>query len=294
MSSRRSSGAQSARDAGPTMLTVPAADLAERLAERIKAGWGLFNREVIDAEGVDELRDDYRTWDEYNSTLIKRSFTTDEEYGKYSGPGIAIGSPDTPQEKYKDTREDLRISIRQLASLKERLPLFEEVPSAKAAAPQAQDSALASGTEPAIFLVHGRDEGAKHGVARFVRDITGLVPIVLAEQPNLGQTVIEKFEKHASQVSYAIVLLTGDDEGRLKNTRPMKARARQNVILELGWFAGKLGRQKVAMLYETGVELPSDIVGILYAELDPAEGWKIKLAREMKAAGLPVDMNKVF
>jgi predicted nucleotide-binding protein len=275
------------------MLTVPSADLAERLGERIKVGWGLFHRVVADADEVEEFRDDYRNWDEYNSTLIKRSFTTDEEYKHYSGLAIAIGLPDSPQERYKYLQEDLKRSIRLLTSLKERLPLFEEVPSVKAAAPQAHDRDPSSGAKPAIFLVHGRDEGAKHGVARFIRDITGLEPIVLADQPNLGQTVIEKFERHASKVSYAIVLLTGDDEGRLRNTRPMKPRARQNVILELGWFAGKLGRQKVAMLYETGVELPSDIAGILYAELDAGEGWKIKLAREMKAAGLPVDMNKV-
>ncbi|HJV14842.1 MAG TPA: TIR domain-containing protein [Propionibacteriaceae bacterium] len=63
--------------------------------------------------------------------------------------------------------------------------------------------------------------------------------------------------------------------------------------LELGWFAGKLGRQKVAMLYESDVELPSDIVGVLYAELDRGGGWKLKLANEMRAARLPVDMNKV-
>jgi predicted nucleotide-binding protein len=126
-----------------------------------------------------------------------------------------------------------------------------------------------------------------------VRDITGVEPIILAEQPDVGQTVIEKFEKHASRVSYAIVLVTGDDEGRLIGDELMKRRARQNVILELGWFAGRLGRQKVTMLYKSGVELPSDMGGVLYAELDPGEGWKIKLAREMRAAGLPVDMNKV-
>jgi predicted nucleotide-binding protein len=78
-----------------------------------------------------------------------------------------------------------------------------------------QDDSRRSDTEPAIFLVHGRDEGTKHGVARFVRSVTGLEPIILAEQPVLGMTVIESFEKHASQVSYAIVIATGDDEGRL-------------------------------------------------------------------------------
>jgi predicted nucleotide-binding protein len=274
------------------MLTLRRADLAKSLAKRIKIGRELAS----DNLGLQELKDRYYTWDEYNTTLLRRSgrsFTTAEEADNYRS-FFGVGYSDNEETLYSEVVDDIRSSIRRLESIKERLPLFEEASTAKTATRETQNDTRRSNTEPAIFLVHGRDEGAKHGVARFVRAITGLDPIILAEQPALGQTVIESFERYASQVTYAIVLATGDDEGRLKGEdEPLRPRARQNVILELGWFAGKLGRQKVALLYKRGVELPSDMGGVLYVELDPGEGWKLKLAREMRAVGLPVDMNKV-
>ena len=84
-----------------------------------------------------------------------------------------------------------------------------------------------------VFIVHGRDEGIKNTVARFLEKL-GLQPIVLAEQPSQGLTIIEKFEQHA-QVAFAVVLLTPDDTGSLRDEdNTPNPRARQNVIFELG------------------------------------------------------------
>ncbi|MCX6237166.1 MAG: nucleotide-binding protein [Bacteroidia bacterium] len=121
----------------------------------------------------------------------------------------------------------------------------------------------------------------------------GLNPIILSEQPNQGQTIIEKFELH-SNVGFAIVLLTADDLGKTKTDDEEKYRARQNVILEMGFFIGKLGRNKVFPLYESGVELPGDLHGVLYNPLDEANSWKFKLAKELKSAGYDVDANKLL
>jgi predicted nucleotide-binding protein len=276
------------------MLTVPRRDLQQTLADRIVGGEELVTR-VVTENGFEEWIEDAKQWHVLNAAIIERSFNTDEEYRKYGQPGtVGVGSLDDPRQQYLLLREDLGRGIRFLRTLKDRLLLFDEVSSVKAAMPQDRGPTVLSDTEPAIFLVHGRDDAAKHAVARFVQAITGLEPTILAEQPDRGQTVIEKLEKHASEVSYAIVLATGDDEGRLMGEdEPLRPRARQNVILELGWFAGRLGRQKVALLYKPGVELPSDMGGVLYVDLDPGEGWKLKLAKEMRATGLPVDMNKV-
>lgn len=144
-----------------------------------------------------------------------------------------------------------------------------------------------------IFIVHGHDEAAKEGVARFLEKL-GLRPIILHEQANAGLTIIEKFERY-SNVAFAVVLLTPDDKGAAKDsTHDLKPRARQNVILELGYFVGKLGRSAVCALHKGGVELPSDIQGVVYVDMDNAGAWKIALAREIKEAGLPIDMNKVY
>jgi predicted nucleotide-binding protein len=66
------------------------------------------------------------------------------------------------------------------------------------------------------------------------------------------------------------------------------------VIFELRYFIGRLGRRRVCALYERGVEIPSDYSGILYTELDENGAWRLQLAKELKAADLPVDINLAF
>jgi predicted nucleotide-binding protein len=144
-----------------------------------------------------------------------------------------------------------------------------------------------------IFLVHGRNEGIRGMVARFLEHLD-LHVIILHEQPDRGRTVIEKFEGHSAEASFAVVLLTADDRGGLKEQDPSayRLRARQNVIFEFGFFIGALTRSQVCALYEEGIEIPSDYQGVLFAELN--SDWKLKLARELREAGLPVDLNKAL
>jgi predicted nucleotide-binding protein len=145
-----------------------------------------------------------------------------------------------------------------------------------------------------VFIVHGHNDAIRESCARFLERLD-LRPIILHEQPNAGRTIIEKFQDYAD-VGFAVVLLTADDKGGTKNTDPtaLKPRARQNVIFELGFFIGKLGRSKVCALYENGVELPSDYNGVLFTPIDAAGTWKFQLCREIKAAGIDVDLNKAI
>lgn len=127
-------------------------------------------------------------------------------------------------------------------------------------------------------------------MARFLEKL-GLKPIILHEQPNAGRTIIEKVERY-SEVAFAVVLLTPDDVGGVAaNPEPLNPRARQNVILELGYFLGKLGRAHVAALLKGDVERPSDYDGVVYIAMDSGGAWKLQLARELKTAGLNVDLN---
>ncbi len=144
-----------------------------------------------------------------------------------------------------------------------------------------------------IFIVHGRDEGAKHMVVRFLERLD-LEPVILAEKPGKGRTIIEKFEQHA-QVGYAIVLLTPDDAGSLQgDDNDLKPRARQNVIFELGFFIGCLGRKHVCALTKGDVEIPSDYAGIEYIPFIDSDDWQLKLIRELKSGGFEIDANKAF
>lgn len=144
-----------------------------------------------------------------------------------------------------------------------------------------------------VFVVHGHDDAAKQGLARFLEKIE-LEAVILHEQPDQGRTVIEKFEEYAAQVGFAVVLLTPDDLGAAKTDVSQNARARQNVVFELGYFAGRLGRGRTCLLRKGDVEMPSDLYGVIYTDLDPGEGWKVKLVKEMKAAGLAFDANKLW
>lgn len=138
--------------------------------------------------------------------------------------------------------------------------------------------------EVRVFLVHGRDEGTREIVRAYVRQITDINPTVLDNEINGGMTLIEKFERHAEASSVAIVLMTPDDQGSLVG-EPLEPRARQNVIFELGYFIGRLGRQKVIALND-GVEPPSDIAGVLYIRY--GDNWKETLRGELRAAGVPI------
>lgn len=143
-----------------------------------------------------------------------------------------------------------------------------------------------------IFIVHGRDEAAREKVARFITEI-GFEPVILHEQANRGMTIVEKLVDNGN-VGYAVVLLTPDDYGREKSESEERARARQNVILELGYFLGHLGRERVMALLKGEVEIPSDYMGVLYTALDDGGGWRQKLGRELQSAGYEIDWNKVM
>jgi predicted nucleotide-binding protein len=144
-----------------------------------------------------------------------------------------------------------------------------------------------------VFVVHGHDEAALQAVARFLEQI-GLEAIVLREQPDRGRTIIEKFQECAGHVGFAVVLLTPDDVAGSVAAPASALRARQNVIFELGYFAGKLGRGRACLLRKGNVEIPSDLYGVIYTDLDDAGGWKLNLVRELKAAGMQFDANRMW
>jgi predicted nucleotide-binding protein len=113
-------------------------------------------------------------------------------------------------------------------------------------------------------------------VARFLEQL-GLEAIILREQTDQGRTIIEKFEDFAGEVGLAVVLLTPDDVAGSVAAPGLSTRARQNVIFELRHFSGKLGRGRACLLRKGDTEIPSDLYGVIYSNLDKADGWKLKL-----------------
>ena len=144
-----------------------------------------------------------------------------------------------------------------------------------------------------VFIVHGHDSASKETVMRFLEDL-GLIPVILHDRPNEGRTLIGKLERNAN-VGFVIVLLTPDDQAHpVDKPHLINHRARQNVIFELGFFIGKLGRNRVCALYKEGVEIPSDLLGFAYLSIDDGQEWKRLLAREIEHTGLKLNLERAF
>jgi predicted nucleotide-binding protein len=246
-------------------------------------------------------------WHDLVEAGLRASYEGVELVDEFGAAAVVfVDYHDPSYESLNRAKDATKAGVAKLWSIRDRLDFAEDrihprVPLEQEPAAQVQELdpprsvAEAASFDRKIFLVHGHDEAAKATVARFLDQVTEAGVTILHEQADRGQTIIEKFEEHAGDAGYAVVLLTGDDAAAKSGaTEGMLPRARQNVILELGFFIGRLGRERVAILYEQGVELPSDIAGVLFLPLDPEGAWKTKLAREMRAAQVPVDLEKLL
>lgn len=269
-----------------TALLITHEGARQLLQERIDQAAAINPGHITSEDDLREAEERERKWRVYNRELLSRMFTSDEYARDYDLSKI---SPDRRDKNLFNItlrlRESVKKQVARLESIIERLELTAEasVDRAGAAVPP-QDRSK-------VFVVHGHDEGAREAVARFIQAF-GLQPIILHERANEGRTVIEKVEVHGD-VGFAVVLLTPDDEGCEKGGTP-GPRARQNVVLELGYFVGRLGRNRVCALKRGELEIPSDFGGVVYEPFDAAGGWKQKLGRELEAAGYEIDWNTVM
>jgi CheY-like chemotaxis protein len=120
---------------------------------------------------------------------------------------------------------------------------------------------------PKIFIVHGHDREALFSLKNYLQNTLDLPePIILAEQPSLGMTLIEKFEHYAEDADVVFALFTPDD---FQDGSVGAGRARQNVLFEYGYFLGVLGRRsgRIFFLYKKSVEIPSDLHGLIYLDV---------------------------
>ena len=274
----------------PPNLTENREVARQRIQSQIEKGQQYEKMPINSKEELDELYSERRKWSDYNSELLRRLFDNPAIANDYSKGSGAISFPLYPslRDNIESFRKGVSANITRLESIRDRLELITESPLISS--PTNTNLIIPSQD---VFIVHGHDEGAREAVARFVEKL-GLKAVILHERPNAGRTIIEKFEG-SSDVGFAVVLLIPDDVGYPRdNPKQSAPRTRQNVIFELGYFMGKLGRERVAALYKEGVELPSDIHGVVYVPMDDGEAWHFNLAKEMKAAGLPIDMNDII
>jgi predicted nucleotide-binding protein len=270
------------------MLARPRAEVEDKITERIWLGIEMHDQAKSNVRDATKFALDVQRWRNYNLDLLQDSFSDlskrNEYYRSARESYVDTSERAITASVILDLSENIGNQLQTLKSIVDRLEFYE--PMGSISAPLKNLSK--------VFVVHGHDEGALQAMARFLETI-GLQVVILREQPDQGRATIEKFEACAAEVGFAVVLLTPDDLGGAVAAPEQAARARQNVIFELGYFVGSLGRGRACLLRKGNVEIPSDLFGVIYTDFDhPAEGSKVRLARELKAAEFEFDEPKVW
>jgi predicted nucleotide-binding protein len=282
------SKSRSSNPSSPSLI-ISREEAAKKIKEQIRKGRRISGLSTRSRDDTNGMLIEANKWYTFNIEMLTRMFDKPTFANQFKKAAtVEMGKNPTWRDEGQAVQSGVWDATIFLESLQERLKLIPEAEASRAAGTPKISSSGAS-----VFVVHGHNNAAKESVARFLEKL-GLNAIILHEQPNLNRTIIEKLEG-SSDVSFAVVLLTPDDLGfPMGKSDQIKTRARQNVIFELGFFLGKLGRGRVCAIYQGDVELPSDYSGIVYTPLDDAGAWRTELVREFKAAGLPVDLNKLY
>lgn len=256
-----------------------------------------LNKLISEIDGVGRNTSEHARWLSNVLRILDAKFGPDSQYSstirsfpwKETGSRIYSGYDISAQIQ----RDDQTAFKRQMGQAKGIIlsaidALTDLVSESSEGAPEIDDTF----DSKKIFIVHGHNETVKQTVARTLENI-GLTPIILAELPDKGRTVIEKFENEGNDVGFAVVLLTADDKGRKNKARIMQSRARQNVVFEMGYFMALLGRERVMLLLQPGVEEPSDLKGVVYTALDKEGSWKYRLVKELREQGYNVSTDSL-
>jgi predicted nucleotide-binding protein len=279
-----------------TALIIPKEEFKSHLIEQISQGRQISNTNITTENQLVELEKKYDFWNTYNNELLKSSFNNavNEYRQSYNFSGQMIGVADVmrgvntknPSYRLRILNESVDVKITELESLLGKVNLIHsEIENSRISA-EIQEAAIRS--NDTVFIIHGHDDEMKKDVQLFISRAK-LNGIVLHEKPDKNRTIIEKLIEEGNSAAYVIALLSPDD-----TQEDGTIRARQNVVLEIGYFIGRLGREKVRLLRKGDVVIPSDLQGILYEIYDEKGAWRINLLKELQAAGLPIDSKEVI
>jgi predicted nucleotide-binding protein len=153
-----------------------------------------------------------------------------------------------------------------------------------------------SDTRRRIFVVCGRDDEMKQAIINALTKLW-LVPVVMCEEPSQGKKIVERFADY-SDVGFATVLLSPDDFAYASEESPTKRklRPRQDVIFELGFLLGKIGKGNVLVFFRecANFEIPTDFEGMKVAAFDDRESWKLALVRELTNCGYNIEADRIL
>lgn len=224
---------------------------AEALKEAIAATRELAARVKVDLLSTTlRVKHDDSTW---SYDTIEEFLADYRKYRNYAYLSIAgVGVDLTVSFSRRDTsvsmRAPQRVDIEAVFDVFEKNSETSKLPPVPSPPP----------ASPVVFIGHGRSL-AWRDLKDHLQDKHGIKIEAYESGARAGHTIRDILEDMASKSSFAILVLTGEDEqsdGLL--------RARQNVIHEAGIFQGRLGFARAILLLEEGVEEFSNVQGVQY------------------------------
>ncbi|MFI4985644.1 MAG: TIR domain-containing protein [Solirubrobacterales bacterium] len=310
------------------MLVLARHIAEELLATQIEQGHALIERASLvgDLSDYESWKGNRRQWVTVTAESVASIFASSAEAQEFTQAASSPADGKQWQVEYANDLDCVRSAVDVLISLQHRI---ESAPQPAAGPPPLPELGLDSAQRPAegveleprvangsvssmpsaspagpaagkrerqIFLIHGRDEKRMQAAVQLLETAGSHEITVMHDGPNEGRTLVERFAG-AAQSAYAIVLLTADDVGTprldLDEEPYFSPRARQGVVFQLGFLVGALTPSRVCVLYEHGVELPSNLDGLAYVRFDLAGAWQSKLLVELRGAGFDYDPAKL-
>ncbi len=172
------------------------------------------------------------------------------------------------------------------------LPSTENKPS-----PNQSTTSASGNLSRRIIVVSGTDEEMNQALNGALTKLS-LIPLVLCEEPSQGKKIVENFSRDYADVAFAVVLLSPDDFGYAKNeaATKRKLRPKQDVVFELGFLLGNLGKGNVLVFFRecANFEIPTDFEGIKFTAFDDRDSWKLALIRELSNCGYNIDTHRIL
>jgi predicted nucleotide-binding protein len=251
-------------------LTVDLTTAHQKLDIMISEGLKMVHESIASMEAMRSAQRKYHAWNSGVFQELKALFSHTDIAVEYAASPLKIGRiffVDTSLSEIKAKHYRIvREKVEKLHSIKASLDLL----------------ALRTPSQCDIILLHSEPSSVADAVLTLLHDNL-LKPIILKEYAHAGQTLIEQIQDDP-RIRYAIAILTPD----LHPSVATLHRADQNLILELGIFIGKLGRENVSAVIAPNLDLPADFHDFQYIDFDTEEAWKTKLSSELRQAGYEV------
>jgi predicted nucleotide-binding protein len=236
---------------------------------------------VRDHAGLEEAQSQHYTWDEFNRRLLKQICTTEDLFREYVGVFVGIARRRTLPEQVAELVDDIRDDVRSLDSIRDQVDLLDEQPRPG----RREGSPAAASTR--VFIIHGSDREAALDLQKMLgRECREVEAVMFEDCVDRALTIIENLDAMIGDAAFGLAIFTPDDFVE-KADGDTYSQMRPNVVLELGWFYGHLGRRGAAIIRRKGTKVPSDLEGIYRIEYTERITEILAEVRQaLRAAGL--------